>query len=146
MPAPNPLPKYVYKILDGPPPTPIPAEFPLSDLDKQDGFIHLSTAKQVLRPSPPPSRHPAYTNSEFQIPITASLFFKSHTTLYLVKIHYAPIASAAKWDDPPNDNDGCPHLYGRGLGKEEVEGVKTFERTGEKGWDEVFAGDDGWLE
>lgn len=89
-----------------------------------------------------------------QIPITASLFFKSHTTLHLVKIHYAPLAAAAKWDDPPNDNDGCPHVYGRsGLAREEIAGVRTFVRgTGqqeeEEGWEAVFAAgdDDGWLE
>lgn len=40
-------PKYVYKIVPNAPPEPIPQEFPLSDLDKQDGFIHLSTGQQV---------------------------------------------------------------------------------------------------
>lgn len=53
---PIPLPEFVYKITTDPPPSPIPAEYPLSDLDAQDGFIHLSTAWQVNRPpfSPPP--------------------------------------------------------------------------------------------
>lgn len=40
-------PKYVYKIVPTEPTEPIPQEFPLSDLDKQDGFIHLSTGQQV---------------------------------------------------------------------------------------------------
>ena len=40
-------PQFLYKILPGPPPDPIPAEFPLSDLDKNDGFVHLSKASQV---------------------------------------------------------------------------------------------------
>lgn len=47
MPAPEVLPKYVYKILDVEPPSPIPEAFPPSELDKADGFIHLSTASQV---------------------------------------------------------------------------------------------------
>lgn len=47
---PFPLPEFVYKIITDPPPSPIPAEYPLSDLDAQDGFIHLSTAWQVNRP------------------------------------------------------------------------------------------------
>lgn len=53
---PSPLPEFVYKITTDPPPSPIPAEYPLSDLDAQDGFIHLSTAWQVNNTpfSPPP--------------------------------------------------------------------------------------------
>lgn len=47
---PSPLPEFVYKIITDPPPSPIPAEYPLSDLDAQDDFIHLSTAWQVNRP------------------------------------------------------------------------------------------------
>lgn len=45
--APSPLPKFVYKIVPSAPPSPIPDEYPLSDLDKADGFVHLSTADQV---------------------------------------------------------------------------------------------------
>lgn len=47
MPAPVYLPRYVYKIVDSEPPSPIPEVFPPSELDKADGFIHLSTASQV---------------------------------------------------------------------------------------------------
>jgi hypothetical protein len=47
MPAPNPLPKYIYKIVSEEPAYPLPAEYPLSELDKNDGFIHLSTAAQA---------------------------------------------------------------------------------------------------
>ena len=47
---PSPIPEFVYKITSEAPPSPIPAEYPLSDLDKQDGFIHLSTAWQVNKP------------------------------------------------------------------------------------------------
>jgi hypothetical protein len=44
---PDPLPEFVYKITPTAPPDPIPEAYPLSDLDRQDGFVHLSTAKQV---------------------------------------------------------------------------------------------------
>lgn len=51
-PVPSPLPRYVYKIIPEAPPSPLPAEWPLSDLDRNDGFIHLSTAKQARGPRP----------------------------------------------------------------------------------------------
>lgn len=54
MPAPEVLPKYVYKILDAEPASPIPEALPLSELDTADGFIHLSTASQVSSHPPPP--------------------------------------------------------------------------------------------
>lgn len=47
-------PKYLYKIVHRAPEDPIPKEFPLSELDKNDGFVHLSTAVQVRLPL---SRH-----------------------------------------------------------------------------------------
>ncbi|KAF3760670.1 hypothetical protein M406DRAFT_47211 [Cryphonectria parasitica EP155] len=132
MPAPKVLPEYVYKIVDSEPPSPIPDVFPPSELDRQDGFIHLSTARQVT-----------------------GLFFATHTTLWLIKIRLAPLTSSSstttttntiKWDDPPNDNDGCPHLYGT-FGAADVDSVEKFERVGgeEAGWKEVF-GASKWLE
>lgn len=53
--APSPLPKFVYKIVPSAPPSPIPDEYPLSDLDKADGFVHLSTADQVSLARPLPT-------------------------------------------------------------------------------------------
>lgn len=48
MPPPKETPRYIYKILDEAPPSPLPATLPpLSDLDQKDGFVHLSTARQV---------------------------------------------------------------------------------------------------
>lgn len=47
MAPPTPLPTYVYKIVPTAPPSPIPAQYPLSELDQKDGFVHLSIAKQV---------------------------------------------------------------------------------------------------
>ncbi|ROV90578.1 hypothetical protein VSDG_07455 [Cytospora chrysosperma] len=132
MPAPKSLPTYVYKIVDSAPPSPLPDVYPLSELDKHDGFVHLSTS--------------------WQVPITADLFFASHTTLHLIKIRLAPRLSQVKWDDPPDENDGCPHLYGS-FGAADVESVETFEKAsgggggggGGQSWKEVFASS-GWLE
>ncbi|KAK7744603.1 hypothetical protein SLS53_003489 [Cytospora paraplurivora] len=127
MPAPQVLPEYVYKIVDSAPPSPLPDAYPLSDLDKQDGFVHLSTARQAT-----------------------GLYFTAHTTLYLIKIRRAALKGEVRWDDPPNDNDGCPHLYGN-FGAADVESVQRFERAEGKeggegqGWKEVFASS-AWLE
>lgn len=57
MAAPNPLPEYVYKILDAPPAEPLPPELPVSELDAKDGFVHLSTAAQVSPPLRPNFLH-----------------------------------------------------------------------------------------
>lgn len=40
-------PQFVYKILPEAPEEPFPALLPLSELDANDGFVHLSTAAQV---------------------------------------------------------------------------------------------------
>ncbi|KAI0472616.1 hypothetical protein GGR56DRAFT_572790 [Xylariaceae sp. FL0804] len=88
MAPPNPLPEYVYKIVPSAPPDPLPAEYPLSELDRKDGFIHLSTASQV--------------------PLTADLFFGSATALWVLKIRLSPrFRAATTWETP-----GCPHLRG----------------------------------
>ena len=44
-------PKYIYKIIPSPPEDPFPKEHPLSDLDRNDGFVHLSTSSQVTSSS-----------------------------------------------------------------------------------------------
>lgn len=41
------LPKFIYKILPAAPQDPLPEQFPFSQLDANDGFVHLSTATQV---------------------------------------------------------------------------------------------------
>lgn len=55
MQPPNPLPKYVYKIIPTAPPSPIPSPYPLSALDEKDGFVHLSTSWQVRISLPLPN-------------------------------------------------------------------------------------------
>jgi hypothetical protein len=51
LPPPSPLPEFVYKITRTAPPDPIPEQYPLSDLDRQDGFVHLSVSWQACPPS-----------------------------------------------------------------------------------------------
>jgi uncharacterized protein (DUF952 family) len=47
------LPTFLYKIIPNAPPHPIPEEYPLSELDTQSGFVHLSEASQVSKQSVP---------------------------------------------------------------------------------------------
>ncbi|KAK4191602.1 hypothetical protein QBC35DRAFT_486582 [Podospora australis] len=127
MPPPSPLPTYVYKIVPDKPPAPIPEAYPLSDLDRNDGFIHLST--------------PA------QIPITSDLFFSTTKSFYLFKIPLSNLpAEKLKWEEAPGTGRYYPHLYGN-FGAKEILDVKEFVRNDEEGqtWSEVFAADS-WLE
>ncbi|KAI0352620.1 hypothetical protein OH77DRAFT_1485259 [Trametes cingulata] len=128
-----PLPRYVYKILPSPPPTPIPEELPLSDLDRRDGFIHLSTAAQV--------------------PFTTSLFFNDHTSLSLLKVDTHTTLEQGgvyRWVE---NLPGCPHLYASrdgewvNLGNANVVDWKEVKREEEQDWREVFKklSEEGWL-
>ncbi|KAH8170588.1 hypothetical protein LIA77_09369 [Sarocladium implicatum] len=108
---------FLYKILPGPPPSPIPSDFPLSDLDKNDGFVHLSKATQV--------------------PGTADLFFTKFTDLWVLKLLAGKFEQSTKWEG------GFPHLYGN-FGSDEVESVERFQRPEGKEWKEVMA-DSTWL-
>ncbi|KAL2758003.1 hypothetical protein ACRALDRAFT_1068457 [Sodiomyces alcalophilus JCM 7366] len=122
-PIPDPLPVHIYKIIPDEPPSPLPAEWPLSDLDRKDGFIHLSTAKQI--------------------PITASLYFGDHSRLWVFKLPFRPFADKIRWEVP--DTDGCPHLYGANFGAADVLDVRGFQRSEGKGWKDVLGGE-AWLE
>ncbi|KAH9889815.1 hypothetical protein C8Q73DRAFT_653476 [Cubamyces lactineus] len=128
-----PLPSYVYKILPSPPPTPLPAALPLSDLDRQDGFIHLSTAHQI--------------------PTTASLFFGAHRSLALLKVDARKTRAQGgvyRWVE---GLPGCPHLYAPregewiDLGSENVVGWREVSREEGQGWEEALKGleQEGWL-
>ncbi|KAH8911693.1 hypothetical protein BR93DRAFT_921670 [Coniochaeta sp. PMI_546] len=124
MEAPNPLPRYVYKIIPTAPPSPIPSPYPLSLLDQKDGFVHLSTAAQI--------------------PITSDLFFTAVHQLWILKLRLSNFeASSVKWDEVEGTN-GCPHLYGN-FGAADVESVKEFRREADKTWTETLKGDE-WLE
>ncbi|KAK0735657.1 hypothetical protein B0T21DRAFT_412267 [Apiosordaria backusii] len=122
---PTPLPTYVYKIIPSAPPSPIPEAYPLSDLDRKDGFVHLSTARQV--------------------PITSSLFFTEFKSFYILKLRLSNFdPSTIKWDEAPGTNGGCPHLYGN-FGAKDVVDSKEFVRQENQTWEDVFRGDR-WLE
>ncbi|KAH9847885.1 hypothetical protein C2E23DRAFT_473586 [Lenzites betulinus] len=128
-----PLPRYVYKILPEAPPIPIPAALPLSELDRKDGFIHLSNASQV--------------------PITASLFFAPNTTLSLLKVDTRATlehGGVYRWVE---NLPGCPHLYSprdgewADLGSDNVVGWKEVKRVEGQGWEDALKtlAEEGWL-
>ena len=99
----KPFPTFVYKIIDTLLPSPIPHTLPLSSLDSQDGFIHLSDANQI--------------------PITADLFFSSTKAIWLLKISSAKVQEENGRLTWPEGLPGCIHLYG------ETEG--TWARLGD---------------
>lgn len=115
------IPDHVYKILEYEPPNPLPHALPLSSLDQQDGFIHLSDAAQI--------------------PQTAALFFTDQKTLWLLKVS-TKIAhdekGRFKWLD--EGATGCIHLYGEmdsefgRLGEGIVVGVEQWDRPEGKSW------------
>ncbi|KAF1951342.1 hypothetical protein CC80DRAFT_575514 [Byssothecium circinans] len=122
MTAPSPLPTYLYKILPSAPPSPLPARLPLSDLDRNDGYIHLSTSEQV--------------------PSTADKFFSDSTELWLFKIRYEVLAAGTdgdgtvksegkaeiKWEEVGRGS--FAHFYGGDLGVGNVGEVLRVEKKG----------------
>ncbi|KAG6903379.1 hypothetical protein C0995_013132 [Termitomyces sp. Mi166 len=128
------IPAYIYKIV----PSdlivlPLPERLPLSSLDIQDGFIHLSTAKQL--------------------PGTLGRFFASETRIYILRIEYEKVERNIRWENSSKGNEpgdiGCdgvfPHLYNGGrLGNEEVENVVTLEKEGAN-WDIEKIKESHWL-
>ncbi|KAL2015616.1 hypothetical protein VTK56DRAFT_5094 [Thermocarpiscus australiensis] len=125
LPPPSPLPDFVYKITPTAPPDPIPEQYPLSDLDRQDGFVHLSAS--------------------WQVPVTADLFFKDTPAIYILKLRLANFPpSSVKWDEVDGTN-GCPHLYGN-FGAKDVVAVREFRRGEGQSWREALEGEKAWLE
>jgi uncharacterized protein (DUF952 family) len=113
-------PVYVYKIADQPLPTPLPQELPLSSLDTQDGFIHLSNAARI--------------------PITAGLFFKAHTVIHVYKVDSKQATSGAatlKWVEE-EDLKGCVHLHDGRLGENVVVGERAYERKEGESWSQAI--------
>ena len=66
-------------------------EFPGSDDDARDGFIHFSTAAQLAG--------------------TAAKHFAGATDLLLVAVDASALGQALKWE-PSRGGDLFPHLYG----------------------------------
>ncbi|KAL2047357.1 hypothetical protein N7G274_001378 [Stereocaulon virgatum] len=122
MPAPIPLPEYVYKIVPEASLDPLPSTLPLSALDAKDGFIHLSTADQI--------------------PATAGRFFSQYNSLSLLKIPLARIEKKVKWEE---SSSGCfAHLYGADISRKEVVESKDFKKKDTDEWTKVLE-KDAWL-
>lgn len=114
-------PTYLYKILDEAPPHPLPETLPATELDTNDGFIHLSTADQT--------------------PTTAKLFFSSHTKLWILRLDQSVLDGRIEYSTDPNAGieNGCAHVYDSkiGLGKTNVVEVLEAERAESENWTEV---------
>ncbi|KAG6012776.1 hypothetical protein E4U43_007652 [Claviceps pusilla] len=111
-------PSFVYKIVSSAPSADLPVRLPLSPLDQQDGFIHLSTGQQV--------------------PLTCNAFFGTTSTLWVFKLELSRLADHIKWED------GFPHLYGT-LGRDDVLSVERFDRSEGQTWAETMSAST-WLE
>ncbi|TFK76038.1 hypothetical protein BDN72DRAFT_831481 [Pluteus cervinus] len=127
-------PTYLYKLVHhaDPPSDPLPECLPLSRLDQDSGFIHLSTAHQI--------------------PGTLKHFFTKDPRVFVLKIAFQNVAKDIRWENPNatvcGDRPGeglFPHLYNGGrLGHAEIESVATWE-NGEDGWDKALEGANAWL-
>ncbi|ORY89156.1 hypothetical protein BCR35DRAFT_288461 [Leucosporidium creatinivorum] len=128
-------PAYIYKILPhhtvnpryALPPVPIPAsfEFPVSELDAADGFLHFSTTLQLAG--------------------TLNRFFADDKAVTLVKCDYPRLSGfkVVKWEQA-GSGGVYPHLYAQ-LEGENVEDVKELVRE-ERGEGAEKASWDGALE
>jgi uncharacterized protein (DUF952 family) len=74
-------PNYLYKLVPSSAPVrePIPERLPVSLIDQQSGFVHLSTALQV--------------------PNTLKLFFKDEPLVYVLRIPYDRVAQDIVFED-----------------------------------------------
>ena len=122
MSVPIPVPKFAYKILPEAPPNPLPESLPLSELDATDGFIHLSTAKQV--------------------PATAGRFYSTNSSLWLLKIPLDRIQKDVRWEGSAGGH--FPHVYGAMPGKAEIVDSKEFRNGEGEDWANKLENDQ-WL-
>ncbi|RHZ47205.1 DUF952 domain-containing protein [Aspergillus thermomutatus] len=127
------LPYYLYKLVPSTSPVrePLPERLPVSQLDQESGFIHLSTALQV--------------------PNTLKCFFKDEPLVYVLRIEFDQVMPDIRWESPdakvcgPRPDEGLfPHLYnGLKLGKDEVESIAVW--TNEGRWDKAISQAKPWL-
>lgn len=94
----------------------------LSELDRQSGFIHLSTGEQV--------------------PHTCNRFFSNTEALVVLKLPYNKLESNMKWEPAPATEELFPHLYSD-LWTRDVDSIRIFHR-GEQSWLDVL-GQEQWL-
>ncbi|KAK0434230.1 hypothetical protein EV421DRAFT_1841255 [Armillaria borealis] len=102
-----PIPRFVYKIVPSQPPTPLPHSLPLSALDAQDGFIHLSDASQVAK--------------------TADLFFADCEKVWLLQLDTEVVKVEGGYFVWAENLPGCVHLYGKE--KDTWDGTRLGEGT-----------------
>lgn len=76
------LPFYLYKLVPSTSPVrePLPERLPVSELDQESGFIHLSTALQV--------------------PNTLKYFFKDEPLVYVLRIESERVMADIRWESP----------------------------------------------
>ncbi|KAJ3732923.1 hypothetical protein DFJ43DRAFT_1070273 [Lentinula guzmanii] len=135
-------PNYVYKLVPSSSPvsldiSEIPANLPVSSLDQESGFIHLSTSLQIAN--------------------TLKWFFAQDNSVFVLRLPYDKLEEEKliRWEDPkaeacgPRGGEGMfPHLYnGLKLGRDEVDLVKVLTQI-DGTWDKSIenAINDGWLE
>ena len=139
---------YIYKILPSSTPIPTTSEgrlpkdylLPASDLDKESGFMHMSTAAQVSN--------------------TLRLFFhapaSTKVSVYVLRVPYRPLdeKGLVRWEDPDgkvNVEGSFPHIYDDRkfkLTHEDVESLaEVVSESGEEGWEAALAKvtKNGWL-
>lgn len=81
-------PRYIYKIVPSTAPVrePIPERLTVSELDKADGFIHLSMAHQVGG--------------------TLKAFFTEEPLVYVLRIEYHRVIQDIRWESPDGKVSG----------------------------------------
>ncbi|KAK0312004.1 hypothetical protein LTR01_002918 [Friedmanniomyces endolithicus] len=112
--------RFLYKILSSPPPIPISRT--LTPVDAADGFIHLSTAAQT--------------------PETASRFFGTSSTLWIVKIDLEKLEAGQgelRWEESKN-HGVFAHLYGADVAASAVVEVLEKRRTEGEEWQGLLQG------
>ncbi|KAG6857171.1 hypothetical protein H0H87_008236 [Tephrocybe sp. NHM501043] len=130
-------PTFIYKLVPSSSPVPLyhdelPERLPVSSIDQDSGFVHLSTSAQL--------------------PGTLKSFFADESLVYILRIKYDDFNGKIRWEDPraevcgPRGGEGMfPHLYNDlKLGKDEIESVHVLEK-GEGGWDAALIGANDWL-
>jgi len=136
MAEPSPPPTHIYKILPNtsiyqgiPKPVPSSFEFPGTEADANDGFVHLSTVAQLGG--------------------VLNRFFKGKDdeTIQLLKVDFKRLKAwkIVKWEKA-SDGESYPHLFAT-LEGEYVRDWKLVSR-GEHGWEDALGKlvMEGWLE